>query len=171
MFRLQLRSALLFASVSVLSFSASFSLAPAYAATKPERLPELAAETSAQFELAYRSYPAEGENRQVQLNAVLAAWRSAPRTEANNERLTNWLHAAIRASMPGSRDPLPPAPSFATNGETEKRTPAKAKPETVRASEPTPATEETTQPKADSPKAENQVDPFQDDPADKQATK
>jgi hypothetical protein len=153
---------------------ASYSPTPARAATKPERLPDLAAEASTQFELAYRSYPAEGENRQAQLNAVVTAWRSAPRTEANNERLTNWLRAAIRSSMPGSRDPLPPAPSFATSGEADKRTPAKAKPESVRAPEPTPAAEVTTQPKAESPKAgsaDSQVDPFRDDPADKQATK
>jgi hypothetical protein len=163
MFRLRLRAALLCASIGVLSFSASYSPTLAHAATKPERVPDLAAQASAQFELAYRSYPAEGESRQVQLNAVVTAWRSAPRTDANNERLNNWLRAAIRSSMPGSRDPLPPAPSFATT--------AKVKPDTVRAPEPTRAVEVTTQPKADSPKSDSQVDPFRDDPAEKQAKK
>jgi hypothetical protein len=163
MYCARLRSALLCASISVLSFSASYSPTPAHAATKPERLPELATEALAEFELAYRSYPAEGESRKAQLMAVVAAWRSAPRTEANNERLNNWLRAAIRASMPGSHDPLPPAPSFAST--------AQPKPDTVRAAAPTPARDVTTQPKDESQKADNQVDPFRDDPADKQVTK
>ncbi len=163
---LRLRAAQFCTLVGALTFAASSAPVTARAATKSERLPELAAEASTQFELAYRSYPAEGENRQGQLNAVVAAWRAAPRTEANSERLNNWLRAAIWASMPGSRDPLPPAPSFAKTAESDTRTTAKAKPDSVRAPEPTPAVEVTTQ-----RKDESYVDPFRDDPADKQETK
>jgi hypothetical protein len=166
MYSLRPRAALLTASLFLLAVPAAILPSAAQAATKRERTPDLAAQASAQFELAYRSYPAEGESRQAQLNVVVAAWRAAPRTDANNERLNNWLHAAIRASMPGSHEPLPAAPSFAANSESEKRAVAEPKPATLRAPEPTPANE-VTRP----PKDESHVDPFRDDPADKQQTK
>jgi hypothetical protein len=150
----------------LLTFMAGFTPVAARAATQRERLPNLIAESSAQFELAYRSYPAEGQYRQEQLNAVVAAWRSAPRTEANNERLNAWLHAAIRSSMPGSREPLPTTPSFATNTERDKRPIAEPPVAKVRIPEPTPANET-----ARSSKDDSRVDPFRDDPSNKQETK
>src|SRR4051794_26032529 len=160
------RAALISASLFLLAITAAILPSAAQAATKRERTPDLAAQASAQFELANRSYPAEGESRQAQLNVVVAAWRAAPRTDANNERLNSWLRAAIRASMPGSREPLPAAPSFAANSESDKRAVAEPKPATVRAPEPTPAIGVT--PPA---KDESRVDPFRDDPADKQQAK
>src|SRR5437870_13306616 len=77
------------------------SLVPTAALAAPaERLQALVNDTAAQFQLAYRQYPDERKLRQEQLAAVVTAWRSAPRNEANNERLAAWLRAAILSSMP-----------------------------------------------------------------------
>ncbi|HEX3599658.1 MAG TPA: hypothetical protein VHU84_05910 [Lacipirellulaceae bacterium] len=137
----------------------------AHAAAPPARLPALVAEASDQFQLAYRSQPAEGERRQEQLEAVVNAWRAAPRSEVNNQRLSNWLRAAIRSSMPGSHEELPAAPSFASSGEREKR-PMEPTTKSVRAPEPTPPIE-SLKPAAD----DAHVDPFRDDPIDKPESK
>jgi hypothetical protein len=135
------------------------------AAAPPARLPALVAEASAQFQLAYRSRPAEGERRQEQLEAVVNAWRAVPRSEVNNQRLSNWLRAAIRASMPGSHEELPAAPSFASTSEREKR-PAEPTSKRVRVPEPTPAIE-SSKPATD----DAHVDPFRDDPTEKPESK
>jgi hypothetical protein len=78
-----------------------------------DKLQILVNDTAAQLQLAYRRHPDERIRRQEQLTAAVAAWRVAPRSEANNERLAHWLRAAILSSMPGSQDPLPAVPSFA----------------------------------------------------------
>src|SRR5882757_11317085 len=109
------------------------------AAAAPDRLPVLIAEASAQFKLAYRSQPAEGDRRQQQLNAVIAAWHAAPRSEANNEQLNNWLRTAIRSSMPGSRESLPALPTFAGGPE---RQPHSATPATAIVRTPPPAAQQ-----------------------------
>ena len=127
---------LLFASLAVACATLP---AVAQAAAPADRLPTLVGETSAQFQLAYRLHPAEGQRRQEQLNAVVAAWRTAPRTEANNERLSHWLRAAIRASMPGSREALPPMPTFTASVRDAKSAVAEPTPAETRAPEPTPA--------------------------------
>lgn len=133
--------------------------------TQHERLPALAMEATTQFELAFRANPGEGQARREQLETVVATWRSAPRTDSNNERLINWLRAAIRASMPGSHDELPASPTFAgaTNRTISQRT--KTEP-TARTLEPTLAGPNTAP-----SKSSGQTDPFQDDPADVQASK
>jgi hypothetical protein len=95
-------------------------LAPASAGAA-EKLQVLVNDTAAQIQLAYRRHPDEQAARREQLAAVLAAWRAAPRNEANNERLANWLRAAIHSSMPGSNEPLPPTPSFAAVVKVEPR--------------------------------------------------
>jgi hypothetical protein len=166
MIRLQPDSALFCSLFGLLIITAMFTPVAAHAAAQRERLPNLVAEASVQFELAYRSYPAEGQHRQEQLNAVVATWRSAPRTEANNERLIAWLRAAIQSSMPGSREPLPMAPSFAISTERDKRPIAEPTLASVRTPEPTPANEA-----ARSSKDDSRVDPFRDDPANKQEMK
>lgn len=136
---------------------------PAVAQT--ERQPTLAEQATIQIDLAFRGNSQEGQARREQLEAVVAAWRAAPRTDANNERLNNWLRAAIRASMPGSHNELPAAPTFADNARREMQQTAKPAPAIARSPEPTLAA-----PTAISTN-DSQTDPFQDDPADKQATK
>lgn len=139
----------------------------AKAAAPPDRTSSLVRETAAQFQIAYRLHPEEGQRRQEQLAAVVSAWRAAPRTDANNERLTIWLRAAIRASMPGSREALPANPTFAAATTTETRTVVKhAAPEPTRAvptiPKPMPVAESAPAPIKHSAEA----DPFRDDPAD-----
>ena len=87
------------------------------AETSTDRLQTLIGETATEFQLAYRLNPGEWQARQEQLEAAVAAWRSAPRSEVNDQRLANWLHGAIDSSLPGSTDALAAVPSFKPNEE------------------------------------------------------
>jgi hypothetical protein len=152
----------LFAAFGYFCVTASAAPTPA---TQRERLPSLAIEATAQFELAFRANPSQGEVRKQQLEAVVAAWRAAPRNDANNERLSNWLRAAIRTSMPGAHDELPASPTFVDATGREMQRPAK--PATIaRTPEPTLAARSSA-----SSKSSGQTDPFRDDPADVQVSK
>ena len=105
-----------------LAIVGGISLATAtFAAPDPgaDRKPTLEHEVRAQFDLAYRLHPAEAQARLEQLKVIMAAWRAAPATDANKEKLEAWLRAAIRSSMPGSHEPLPAAPNFAVVTERE----------------------------------------------------
>lgn len=139
----------------------------AKAAAPSDRVPSLVGETYAQFQIAYRLHPEEGKRRLEQLTAVVNAWRAAPRTDANNERLATWLRAAIRASMPGSREGLPASPSFTAASTIETHPVVKPK-----APEPTPVEPAVlkAKPAAGPTPAPNkqalEADPFRDDPAD-----
>jgi len=144
--------------------AATITLSPAavsIAAQPVDRTQALVAAASAQFQLSFRMRPAEGQLRQEQLRAAVAAWRAAPRNEFNDERLRNWLREAIRASMPGSRAALPAIPNF---GGESPQAPQVTDPPPVAPPEPTP----TVGPEDPSPDSE---DPFRDDPADLQETK
>ncbi|MEO7404888.1 MAG: hypothetical protein ABIU95_14570, partial [Burkholderiales bacterium] len=72
---------------------ASMAQAAAPVPAPADRTPPLARETWAQFDLAYKMHPNERELRHEQLAAAVNAWRAAPRNDANNERLNNWLRA------------------------------------------------------------------------------
>ena len=85
---------------------------PSTASTVSGMLPKLVGETVAQIDVAYRRKPTEKASRRAQLDAVVSAWRAAPRSAANDRRLIEWLRMAIRKSMPGSREPLPGMPEF-----------------------------------------------------------
>jgi len=185
---------------SVRPFYASLCLAAALvgtsqaapAAPQTDRTTALVKAASDQFELAYRRSPGEAQHRRAQLNAVIAAWRAAPRDSANNELLNIWLRAAIRNSMPGSRAALPQAPTFVV-AKVEVRKPERtvtvAKPVVAEskpsATEPTPATNDVksvaqatsaTEAKAAEPAFDPfdqnldaaLLDPFRDDPEDAQ---
>jgi hypothetical protein len=90
-----------------------------FAASPADNLQLLVNDTAAQVQLAYRWLPNERDHRQAELETVVAAWRASTRSEANNERLATWLHAAIRKSMPGSTEPLPQVPTFSASDKTE----------------------------------------------------
>lgn len=136
------------------------------AAAPADRVPSLVRETAAQFQIAYRLHPVEGQRRQEQLAAVVNAWRAAPRTEANNERLTTWLRSAIRASMPGSREALPASPSF-TAAATQSRPVAKPPALEPTLAEPMVAKTKAAAESSPAPsKHAAEADPFRDDPAD-----
>jgi hypothetical protein len=125
----------------------------AQSAAMPGRLEALAGDASAQFKLAYRQLPAEGQAREEQLVAVVAAWRQSAPTDANNERLEQWFRIAIRSSMPGSRTPLPAAPDF-----TKAPAPRDESTVLLKSRPPVPAVE-LKSPAAD----ESAGDPFADD--------
>jgi hypothetical protein len=76
------------------------------------KLQSLVNDTATQFKIAYRQNTEEHRVRYGQLSQALAAWKKAPRNDENDQLLANWLRAAIRRSMPGSREPLPPLPEF-----------------------------------------------------------
>src|SRR5215210_295603 len=65
-------------------------LTPVIAGAAPgptDKLQVLVNDTAVQLQLAYRQHPDERARRQEQLAASVAAWRAAPRSEANNARL------------------------------------------------------------------------------------
>ncbi|MCC7476760.1 MAG: hypothetical protein IT425_15325 [Pirellulales bacterium] len=139
----------------------------AWAVEKGARESVLAAEVLVQFQLAYRLHPAEYDRRCEQLAGAVAAWRTAPRSAENDELLNQWLRAAMRSSMPGSRLPLPAAPIFA--GVENKAQPAPA--ESVANSSPSqvqPGSKATADSEpskhTEAPPKDAQMDPFGDDP-------
>jgi hypothetical protein len=117
-------------------------------ASSSEKLQTLTNETSAQINLAYRQHPSERDLRRQQLAEVVKSWRAAEHNEANNERLANWLRAAMVNSMPGSQDPLPPVPAFTSIVKVH---------EPQLASEPAVKTSPAEESRAE-------ADPFRDDP-------
>jgi hypothetical protein len=147
-----------FGLIGRVAFAAPTATAP------PERLPLLVEQATTQFDLAFRGNANEGQARKQQLEAVVNAWRAAPRSDANNERLNNWLRAAIRSSMPGAHDDLPTAPTFAESSRREKQHAPKLA--NLHSAQPAIAA-----PTIGSSKSEAQTDPFQDDPAETQPLK
>ncbi len=105
--------------IALLVFAWSLPASVGLAASTSGKLQVLLNATVAQLQLAYRQYPDERVRRQEQLVAAIEAWRAAPRSEANNEKLANWLRAAIDKSMPGSRDSLPAIPAFGVVAKVE----------------------------------------------------
>jgi hypothetical protein len=116
----------------------------------------LVRETTTQFEIAYRRRPAEISSRKEQLAAMMAAWRAAPRSASNDELMAAWLRSAIRASMPGSQEPLPPPPNFKANEAVEKH---------ILERKSTPDVKPAVKaPNATTPPPDAVTDPFRDDP-------
>jgi hypothetical protein len=121
-------------------------------------------------------HPNEAQERQEQLDAAVAAWRAAPRSAANDDELAKWLRSAIRASMPGQREALPPIPNFKAAEKSiqkpiEKRlvVPALAEPKNVegKAAGGTTAATPNALPTVEEPTAADEnTDPFRDDPID-----
>jgi hypothetical protein len=132
----------------MLAVASSLPAAAAVTAAPKNKLQSLVSDTATQIQLAYRQHPAESQRRQAQLAAVVASWRTAAQSEANNERLATWLRAAIASSMPGSTDPLPPAPTFIANAKNETR----------------PAETSVLMKAAATPSENSDTDPFRDDP-------
>jgi hypothetical protein len=82
------------------------------AAQSTSKLQTLLNDTVAQLQLAYRHNLPEQQRRYDELAQIVATWREAPRNDANNRLLEDWLRGAIRSSMPGSQQLLPAAPRF-----------------------------------------------------------
>ncbi len=56
----------------------------------------------------------KGDSRLQELQQAITAWNDADRHEADFEVMEAWLQEATQASLPGSRDRMPPAPRFAS---------------------------------------------------------
>ena len=97
---------------ALLSFLCIASLLNQAHAQSAARLQPLLNDTVSQFKLVYRHDVNELHRRYEEVSKIVAEWRKADRTEENNRRLEAWLRAAIRSSMPGSREGLPPLPTF-----------------------------------------------------------
>jgi hypothetical protein len=111
------------AGIVVVVCALTFVFANCAAAQTPARLQTLLNDTVAQLQLAYRHNVPEQRRRYDELAQVVAAWREAPRNDANNRLLEDWLRAVIRSSMPGSQESLPPAPQFARPSVLNERAP------------------------------------------------
>jgi hypothetical protein len=142
-------------------------------AQSTSRLQTLLNDTVAQLQLAYRHNVPEQRRRYDQLALVVNAWREAPRSDANNRLLEDWLRGAIRSSMPGSQQFLPTAPNFEVpivpvdleDDPTESIAPAitRSPEESVDSLPPGDEPEEPQARDADIEKWDG--DPFADDPA------
>lgn len=132
---------------AAISFAAQ---AAGQTASSPNRLQALVNDVAVQFQLAYRANPAERQRSHEQLAVVVESWRTARRSEANDARLAEWLRAAMRSSMPGSRTGLPPMPAF----ERSTFEPRSTAPSAINTSMPTPADKSTGDPFVDDPIAE-----------------
>jgi hypothetical protein len=142
---------------------------------QPLPLPPLARETQAHFETSYWRAPAEKQRRLTQLNEVTAAWRTATKNESNDRRLHVWLRMAIRNSMPGSREPLPPVPSFerpwspdeaSVAAEAREAEAAELAPDSDGGDDAMrPVTKVTPTSKRNLPDNRSSGDPFRDDPS------
>ena len=71
-----------------------------------------------QIRSAFRQTPNEAEQRLQQLDELMLQFHSQQRSESQRERLTEWLQASISRSIPGSIQPLPESPSFASDRPT-----------------------------------------------------
>jgi hypothetical protein len=80
---------------------------------RPPRLQSLVNDAVAQLQLSYRHDPAERQARYEEIGRAIDAWKKSARGPIDNERLAEWLRESMRASMPGSRTPLPSLPQFA----------------------------------------------------------
>lgn len=112
------------ARISIVAFAILIAnlIAPAAHAqsTSEPRLQSLVDDTAFQLGLTYRFNVTELKQRREQVDKALEAWNKSSRSEADNRALAAWLRGAMRASMPGSQEKLPPLPNF--------QTPAKAEP-------------------------------------------
>ena len=79
---------------------------------RTDELVHLESDLRFQLESAFRLNPKQGAERVKQLEEVLALWQQTPRTTADRRLLADWLLEATIRSMPGSIEPLPPAPKF-----------------------------------------------------------
>lgn len=92
-------------------------LAPAAANGQPAaantaELQGLIEDLGFQLRMVYRGRPAEFAERYELLRGVLNAWNASSKSAANAAEMDRWLHAAIRATMPGARGGMPAAPDF-----------------------------------------------------------
>jgi hypothetical protein len=160
--------------LSSLAAMSGASLAMAQPAASPGQLQSLVNDAVAQIQLSYRRNPAELHERYQSIGQAVAAWNKSSRSEADGERLAEWLRQAMRGSMPGSEEPLPPVPEFERPTPPAEEMPIPTRPTPLpqpEASQAAPATvREVSANVQGSPAAATKAhdlmegDPFRDDP-------
>ncbi len=65
-----------------------------------------------QLEVGFRHNVRERARRLAQLDKVSKAWQQSPKSEADREKLADWLLEATIRSMPGAVEDLPAVPDF-----------------------------------------------------------
>ena len=88
--------------------------------TRTDELAYLESDLRFQLQSAFRLTPKEGQQRLQQVNEVLAAWQQSRQTADDRQLLADWMLEATIRSMPGSMEPLPPAPPFGGNNTVAK---------------------------------------------------
>ncbi len=74
-----------------------------------------------QLEVGFRHNVRERARRLTQLDKVSKAWQQSPKSDADREKLADWLLEATIRSMPGAVEELPAIPVFgATQPEVKK---------------------------------------------------
>jgi hypothetical protein len=77
-----------------------------------DRLASLESDLRFQLDLAFQQDRPAYRARLAEVDAALAAWRAAPRTDRSNRLLEDWLRKALSRTMPGRNGQLPPRPQF-----------------------------------------------------------
>ncbi|QDU90789.1 hypothetical protein Pla175_42020 [Pirellulimonas nuda] len=128
--------------------------APAPAlAQSPQRsvLQQLAGDISAQLDLRYPTSGGEKQAGRDRLAEAIDLWNASPKSDADAQVMERWLLDALRASMAGSKKPMPAPPEFSQ----KQIAAAPLAPEPI--AEPTPITEPAPAPMPRS--VASQVDP------------
>ena len=107
-------------------------------ASQPAGLQQLVEEFSAQLWYSYRGRIPEHRLRHEQLAEAIEAWNASSQSAADRQVMTTWLRDAMRASMPGSNQPMPPSPEFAGSAASTPAptSPAPSQPEATTSNKP-----------------------------------
>jgi hypothetical protein len=121
-----------FIAIALCSLAGSTALAQA---STPARLQPLVNDAVAQLKISYRHDSVEREARYEAIGQAVSAWNKSNRDQADNDRLAEWLRAAMRASMPGSHEAMPALPKFGPipSETATKKAPNATTPQTLRA--------------------------------------
>ncbi len=85
------------------------------AAQTPQRsvLQQLTGDISAQLDLRYPGAGGEKQARRDRLSEAIELWNESQKSDADAQVMERWLLDALRASMAGSKQPMPALPRFA----------------------------------------------------------
>jgi hypothetical protein len=121
-----------------------------------------------QLDMAFRHDERERDGRLAQLDALVSAWETSPKSADDRARLFKWLQASAGRSLPGALAPLPALPEFSRPAPAVvhevKKVPVDEKPIVV--TPPQPAV--TKSAVANKPVIENTITPTPSDPLEEE---
>lgn len=97
--------------------------------SRPVTIEQLESDLRFQISSAFRMTPLQAEQRLQELDGVLKEFRSKPRSEKHQRILAEWLMDATVRSMPGSTQPMPPAPQYSELKPDRPVTPTASRPQ------------------------------------------